>query len=55
MTYYCNCEADCIHKSKRLKKVKTLENGKIKVQICLNPHKDCTCKYQVSLGKAFGY
>lgn len=51
MTYYCNCEADCIHKSKRLKKIKR----KCKVQICLNPHKDCTCKWQVPLEKAFKY
>ena len=56
--YYCNCDAPCIHKSKRLRKVKIWRDGKTtktKVQICLNPHKDCTCKHQVSFGKVFHY
>lgn len=56
--YYCNCETPCIHKSKRFRKVKTWKDGKwtkSKVQICLNPHKDCTCKHQVSFGKVFHY
>lgn len=58
MNNYCNCEANCIHKSKRLQKVKTYKDGKMtktKVQICLNPHRDCTCKWQVSFWKVFNY
>jgi len=56
--YFCNCEADCCHKSKRLQKVKTWANGKTtktKVQICTNPRKNCTCKWQVPFGKVFHY
>lgn len=56
--YYCNCEPDCIHKAKRLRKRKIWTTDgivKAKVQICLNPHKDCTCKYQVSFGNVFNY
>ena len=56
--YYCNCEVNCIHKQKKLRKRLIYENGKIrktKVQICLNPHKDCTCKWQVPYEKAFNY
>ena len=56
--YFCNCETDCIHKSKHLQKVKTWEKGKwtkSKVQVCLNPYSVCTCKYQVSFGNVFHY
>lgn len=58
MNRYCNCEANCIHKSVSLRKVKIYKDGKTtkaKVQICLNPHRDCTCKWQVSLGNVFNY
>lgn len=56
--HYCNCEADCIHKSKKFKKIKVWQNGetrKRKIQVCKNK-KSCTCGFQTNnICKAFLY
>lgn len=54
--YYCNCEADCLYKAKKLKRIKVYKDGKVtkkKAQVCTNKKRACTCKYRDYLVNAF--
>ena len=59
--YYCNCQADCIHKGK-LRKIKQFEfskgrkiKHKFKVESCKNTKFDCTCKYRLKINKVVDF
>ena len=56
--YFCNCEAACVHKAQKMRKVKIWKEGKnfkAKCQVCLNNRNDCTCRYRTDLGNVFKY
>lgn len=53
--YYCNCQAECIHKGKITRVIVCDSKGKhkLKAELCNNNKFSCTCKYRVKVNKAF--